>query len=96
MEAGHAPPSAQAFHRSGGGGERIGGEAEVVEHGHVEVGERVVALRIECEVLSVLEPSASEQHGEVHIGVRVGAPHAGAVEDHGVVQEIALGFFATG
>ena len=44
------------------------------------------ALHVEGEMLAVLETAAGEQHGQVHIAVRIRAAHRRAVEDHRAVE----------
>ena len=77
----------QAAHGSGGGGEAVGFDAELLEHGDVEVRQRVVALGVEGEVLAVPEAAAGEDDGQVGGDVAVGVAHVAAVEDHGAVDE---------
>lgn len=77
---------------SGAGGELIGLDPEILEHAHVEVGQRGVVDGVECEVLAVAEATPSEDQREVLIAVRVGVTEAAAVEDLGAVEEVAAGF----
>ena len=62
----------QSAHGAGGGGEAVGFDAELLEHGDVEVRQRVVALGVEGEVLAVPEAAAGEDDGEVVGDVAVG------------------------
>jgi hypothetical protein len=55
----------QPAHGAGGGGEAVGFDAELLEHGDVEVRQRVVALGVEGEVLAVPEAAADEEDGQV-------------------------------
>ena len=59
----------QPAERSLTGRELIGFNAEALEHRDEEVGQWVVVLLVEGEVLSVLEAAAREQGGEVHVAV---------------------------
>lgn len=61
----------KARERSGAAAEFSGFNAEVLEHGDVEVTEWGVVVGAEGQVLAVLEAAASEQDGEVRIQVRV-------------------------
>ena len=54
--SGHFQPA----HGAGGGGEAVGFDAQLLEHGDVEVRQRVVAPGVEGEVLAVLEAAACE------------------------------------
>ena len=65
----------QTAHGAGGGGEAVGFDAELLEHGDVEVRQRVVVLGIEGEVLAVPEAAAGEEDGQVG-GDVAGAVHA--------------------
>ena len=47
-------------------------------------------------MLAMLEPAAGEQHRQVVVGVRVGAPHAGAVKHHRAVEQRLAFFLAAG
>src|SRR5262249_39908881 len=69
------------------GGELVRLDAQALEHGDEQVRQRVVLLLVEGEVLAVAEAAAREQDGEVVVGVRVGAAHAGAVQHHRPVQQ---------
>jgi hypothetical protein len=55
----------QPAHGAGGGGEAIGFDAELLEHGDVEVRQRIVALGVEGGVLAVPEAAAGEEDRQV-------------------------------
>jgi hypothetical protein len=63
------------------------GHAELAKHHDIQVAQRLVIHTIECNVLTVLEPAAREQHRQVVVRVRVGAAHAGAIEDHRPIEQ---------
>ena len=56
-----------------------------LEHGDEEVGQRVIVLLIEGEVLPVVPAAAGEQDGEVLVVVVVAVAEVAAVEDLRVV-----------
>lgn len=58
-----------------------------MEHGDEEIGEGVVALGVEGEVLAVLEAAAREESREVRRHVCVRVPEIGPVEDHRPVEQ---------
>lgn len=68
----------------------------MLEHRNVQVGERIVALAVEAQVLAVLEFTACEQDGKIHIGVGIRTAHAGAVQNHGTVEQRAVVLFGRG
>ena len=55
----------QARKRFGAAGKTILRNAHPLQQTHEEVGERFIALRVEREMVAVLEATAGEQHGEV-------------------------------
>lgn len=63
-----------------------------MEHGYEQVGERVVFVAIEGEVLAVFEASAGHQHGHVVGGVFVGVAEIAAVEDERVFEQAGVSF----
>ena len=82
----------QSAHGCGAAGEAAGFDAEALQEGDVEVGQRIVLFRVKGEVLAVLETSASEQRGQVVVRVRIGAAHVGAVKYGGAVKQGAALF----
>src|SRR4051794_98051 len=66
----------QPTHGSPAGGKLVRLDSQALEHGDEEVGERVIVLLVEGEVLAVPEAAAGQEHGQVDVGVRVGAAHA--------------------
>ena len=74
----------QSLQRSGAGAEAVGFEAEALEEGDVEVAEGRRILRVEGEVLTVLEAAAGEMGSEVPLyrAVQVRPPGLGAVAVH--------------
>ena len=68
-------------------------DAELIQHGEVEVGHR--GFEVVAEVASGLKGAAGfagEEDGEVFVVVAVAIADSGAVEDHAVIQKAAVSF----
>ena len=69
----------QPAHRAFAGREFVGRKTQALEHGEVEIGERVIICGVKGQMLAVLETAAREHHGQVHVRVRIRAAHRRAV-----------------
>ena len=67
-------------------------DAQAMEHGDKQVGQRVIAFLIEREMLSVTEAAAREQYRQVRRDVGVGVTHVAAVKNHGAIEKIFAAF----
>jgi hypothetical protein len=70
----------------------VGLDAQTLEHAHVEIAEGRRVLRIEMEVLAVLEAAAGEEDGEIFRGVAAGVAEIAAEENGGAVEEVGVVF----
>ena len=69
------------------GSEVVRFDSKVLQHGHEQIAEWLVALAAEREVLAVAESAAGQQDGKIGGVVNVRVPEIAAVENHGVVQK---------
>lgn len=69
----------------------IGLYAHLLKHADENIAQRRVVVRIERDVLPVVESTTREYDGEVGVVVDVGIPHVTAIEHHGVVQQTTIG-----
>ena len=77
----------QSLHRSRAAGELVGLDPLTLEHRDEEVGQRVIVLLVEGEVLAVFPASAGEEDGEVLVVVVVAVAEVAAVEDLRVIEQ---------
>jgi len=77
--------SAQAGHGTGGGGEAISFDSHLLERAYEEVGEWVVVLAIEGEVLAVFETAACEEDRHVVGRVLAGIAEIATVDNRRLV-----------
>src|SRR5437762_1591946 len=77
----------QSSHCSRRGGELVHFKAHPLKHRHKEVGERVIVLLIESQVLAMLKPATSKDGGEVGGDVSVSVSEIRAVQDHCAIQQ---------
>src|SRR4051794_11092112 len=77
----------QSTHGPCAGGELFGFQPHALEHGNEEIREWVIVQGVECKVLAVLEPAASEEGWQIscYVGVRIA--QVATIEDHCAVQE---------
>ena len=61
-------------------------QAEALESGQVQVGQGVVVLAVEGEVLAVLEAASREEHRHVPVVVAAGIPHVAAEQNDRPVE----------
>ena len=94
MPPGGGKPSRhlQARERSVAGPEMIGFDAQTLEHAHVEIAQGRRVLRIEMQVLAVLEAAAGEEDGEIFRRVAAGVAGIAAGENGGAVEEVGVAF----
>ena len=64
----------QAGDRGGAGAEGVGFDAQAVEHGEVEVGERGIVVSLEGDVLAVFEASSGEMIGRLVLSWMLASP----------------------
>ena len=77
----------QAAHGTAGGSEFLGFDVHPLQHGYEEVWQWIVALRIECQVLSVPEAPSGKQGGQIQACMSVRVPEVGSINDHRSVQQ---------
>ena len=88
----HLQPAHGAF----AGREFVGRKTQSLEHGEVEIGERVIICGVKGQMLAVLETAAREHHGQVHVRVRIRAAHWRAVKNHRAVEQRLVFFLRRG
>jgi len=74
---------------AGAGAESIGVGAEAVEELDVEIAEGRVLLRVEGEVLAVLEAAAGDEDRHVLVVVAAGVAEVASEHDDGAIQQRA-------
>src|SRR5688500_6063472 len=75
------PRHLQPPDRALAGAERVGLDAQALEHGDVEVAEVLVLLLVERDVLAVAEAAAGDDAGHVLVAVARRVAEVGAVVD---------------
>ena len=83
----------ETTHGSRGGSEFVGIDTHSLQHGHKQIWQRIVALRIESQVLSMLEASSGKNGWQIQGRVSVRIAQIGSVNDHRSVQQRFSVFF---
>src|SRR5579883_489491 len=94
-----SPRHLQSRQRSFARTEFVNSQPESLQHGNEEIRERWAVLRIEGEVLAVLESAARQQHGQVLARVAVPTAQVAAEHHHCAVEyrgRVFLRFFQLG
>ena len=84
----------QPAHGAGGGREPIRFDSHPLQHADVQVGQRIVVLRVESEILPVAETAAGQDDGHVGADVGVGVAEVGTVQHHGAIEQRVVAFAA--
>src|SRR5438270_12159704 len=82
----------QPSHRPGRRSKFICLEAEAMKHGDEEIGQGLIMVLIERQMLAMLETTPGENSRQVRRDVGVGVAEIGAVNDHGAIQERVIAF----
>src|SRR5689334_11658560 len=83
----------QARERPVAGPEMVGLDPQALEHAHVEIAQGRRVLRIEMQVLAVLEAAAGEEDGQIFRGVAAGVAEIAAEENGRAVEEVGVVLF---
>ena len=70
----------------------VGLDAQTLEHAHVEIAQGRRVLRIEMQVLAVLEAAAGEEDRQIFRRVAAGVAEIAAGENGGAVEEVGVVF----
>ena len=85
-------PSDQPLHKKAAFlGTTIDINAEPLQHGDIEIGQGIIVILIERQVLSVAEPAAGEDDRQIAVVVTA-AVHVRTHQDRGLLEKVGISF----
>src|SRR5206468_4074271 len=67
--------------------------AQALEHAHVEIAQGWRAVRIEVQMLAMLEAAAGDEYGQILDGMAAAVAEIAAKINHRAVEQCVAGFF---
>ena len=83
--------SCQVQQRARTAGELLPLDTEIVQHAYKKIGKRGVDVAVIGQMLAMSKTASREDDRKIDIVVDVGVPHVAAIENHGVIQQAAIG-----